>query len=131
MSTVETSDKCSENLLCGVNTVKDSQNMTDLEKKHIPAITAPKRVRKNEWFEVTVEAGKFMAQPSEPGHYIDFIELYVDHTYLARMDFTPRTSYPVMKTRLRLDHVHGKLRAFGHCNLHGTWEADAEIEVTD
>jgi len=29
-----------------------------------------------------------------------------------------------------MDHIHEKLRAFAHCNLHGTWQGDAEIEVT-
>lgn len=123
--------QCEENLFCGVNTVKDLGNMTDLEKKHLPIVTTRKSVCKNECFEVVVEVGRLMAHPNEPGHHIDFIELYADHTYLARIDFTARTTCPIMKVCLSLDHVHSRLRAFAHCNLHGTWECQAEIKVTD
>lgn len=122
--------KCEEDLLCGVNAVKDPENMTDMEKKHLPIISAPKSVRKGECFEIAVEVGKLVEHPNVPGHYIEFIELYVDHTYLARIDFTARMTCPIMKTYVSLDHVHGRLRAFAHCNLHGTWEGSAEIAVT-
>lgn len=130
-SNVTTAVKCEKDLFCGVNTVKNHDNTTDLEKKHLPVITAPESVRKGECFEVTVEVGKLMKHPNELAHHIEFIELYADHTYLARIDFTARTTCPIMKLCLSLDHIHGKLRAFEHCNLHGTWEGDADIEVTD
>lgn len=126
-----TAVQCEEDLFCGINTVKDPKNMTDLEKKHLPVITAPKSVKKAECFEVTVEVGKLLNHPNEPGHYIEFIELYADHSYLVRMDFTARTTCPIMKVCASLNHIHGKLRAFEHCNLHGTWEGQAEIAVTD
>ena len=123
--------KCAEDIFCGVNVVKDPENMTDLEKKHLPIITAPNSVKKGEYFEVMVEVGKLMAHPNEPGHHIEFIELYAGHTYLARMDFTAKTTCPTMKVCVELERNYGKLRAFEHCNLHGTWESDADIEVTD
>jgi superoxide reductase len=126
-----TTIKCEEDLFCGVNMVKDSEQMTDLEKKHLPVITAPKSVKKGECFEVTVEIGKHMEHPNERGHYIEFVELYADHTYLLRMDLTACRACPTIKTCVSLDHTHGKLRAFTHCNLHGTWEGDADIEVVD
>ena len=126
-----TAPKCEDNLFCGVNTVKDPQAMTDLEKKHLPVITAPKKVGKGECFEVIVEVGKLLAHPNEPGHYIEFIELYADHTYLGRMDFTAKTTCPIMKFCIALDHTHGTLRAFERCNLHGTWAGQVDIEVED
>lgn len=123
--------ECEEDLFCGVNTVKDYNRMTDLEKKHLPVITAPKSIKKSECFEVTVEVGKLTAHPNEPAHYIEFIELYSDRTFLARLDLTARRTCPIMKVRVCLDHTHGRLRAFGRCNVHGTWEGWADIEVTD
>jgi superoxide reductase len=126
-----TTVKCENDLFCGVNKVKDTSSMTDLEKKHLPVITAPKNVKKGQCFEILIEVGKLLAHPNEPGHYIEFIELYADHTYLARIDLTARRTCPIMKTCVSLEHTHGKLRAFTHCNLHGTWEGDEEIEVTD
>lgn len=121
--------KCPDDLFCGVNMVEDLEQMTDLEKKHLPVISAPVSVNKGDCFEVTIEVGKLMEHPNEPGHYIEFIELYADHTYLARMDFTARSTCPVMKVCLSLDHVHSKLRAFGRCNMHGLWEGHAPIQV--
>ncbi len=122
--------ECLDDLLCGINTVKDAANMTEIEKKHLPIIIAPKSVSKGECFEVTVEVGKIAEHPNVPGHYIEFIELYADHTYLARIDLTARMTCPIMKVCASLEHIHGKLRAFAHCNLHGTWEGSAKIAVT-
>ena len=130
-SNVTSEEKRQEDLFCGVNVVKGSEKMTDLEKKHLPIITVPKSIRKGECFEVTVEVGKLMPHPNEPAHHIEFIELYAHHTYLARMDFTAKTTCPTMKVCVELERNYGKLRAFEHCNLHGTWESDADIEITD
>lgn len=129
--TKQTTQKCMEDIFCGVNVVTDIENATDLEKKHLPIISAPESVKKNECFEVTVEVGKLLKHPNEPGHHIEFIELYAGDTYLARMDFTGKTTCPIMKTCVSLDHTHGKLRAFQHCNLHGTWENEVDIEVVE
>ncbi len=131
MTPAQSITKCEDDLFCGINMVKDMENMTDLEKKHIPVISAPKSIKKGECFEATVEIGKYLEHPNETMHYIEFIELYADHTYLARMDFTSRTTMPVMKVSLSLDHIHGKLRAFARCNLHGIWEGHAEISMTE
>jgi superoxide reductase len=129
--TKEVSQECGEDIFCGVNTVENSEKASDLEKKHLPIISAPESVKKGECFEVTVEVGKLKEHPNEPGHFIEFIELYADDTYLARMDFTAKTTCPVMKTCVALEHSHGKLRAFERCNLHGAWEYDVNIEVKE
>lgn len=131
MSDAATITKCQEDLLCGVNMVKDLQNMTDMEKKHLPIISAPMSVKRGESFEVIVEIGKMMAHPNELTHYVEFIELYADHTYLARMDFTPNKTQPTMKVMVRLDHIHKSMRAFARCNLHGIWQGQSEIHVNE
>ncbi len=130
IKTRECAPECAEDIFCGVNTVAEVEEASDLEKKHIPTITAPKGVKKGEHFEVTVEVGKLLAHPNEPGHFIQFIELYAGDTFLARMDLMAKTTFPIMKTCVCLDHEHGKLRAFERCNLHGTWESEVDIEVT-
>jgi superoxide reductase len=129
--TKEAIQECAEDIFCGINTVTDIEQANDLEKKHLPIISAPESVKKGEHFEVTVEVGKLLRHPNEPGHFIQFIELYAGDTYLARMDFTAKTTCPIMKVCVSLDHGHGKLRAFERCNLHGTWESEVDIEVTD
>lgn len=125
--------ECEEDLFCGVNVPKsaDPEKMSDLEKKHVPVISAPDTVKKNECFEVLVEVGKHLAHPSEPEHFISFVELYADHRYIARAHFTHTTTCPVVKFCVALDHVHKELRAFEWCNLHGTWEGVRPLTVTD
>ncbi len=67
---------CSEDILCGVNELKDKDSLTDLEKKHIPLIVAPGKVKREEAFEVKAEVGNSLAHPNEPGHFIEWLELY-------------------------------------------------------
>lgn len=122
--------KCEEDLFCGVNRPKDPDNLTDLEKKHIPVISAPKSVKKGEKFDVEIEIGKLLEHPNEPAHFIEFVELYADHTYLGRVDFTAKRTCPTARLCVTLEHSHGQLRAYERCNLHGTWEGDTDIEVT-
>jgi superoxide reductase len=131
MSDTKTITKCPDNVLCGVNIVHDPENMTDLEKKHTPVITAPECVKKGEFFDVTIEVGKYMPHPNELSHHIEFIELYSDHTYLARMHFTGVTTAPTVTFRIALDHAHSKLRAFAYCNLHGNWGGCKDIHVSE
>ncbi|MHC4592638.1 MAG: class II SORL domain-containing protein [Planctomycetota bacterium] len=123
--------KCADDLFCGVNKGADPDNLTDLAKKHTPVITAPDAVKKGECFEVTVEVGKLLAHPNERGHSIHFVELYADETFLGRVDFTPVTTCPVAKFCVALGHIHEQLRAFGLCNLHGVWEGDKALAVTE
>lgn len=123
--------KCEDDLFCGVNKVEDPENMTDLQKKHLPVISAPESVKKGECFAVTIEVGKHLAHPNERGHYVHFVELYADETFLGRVDFTPVTTCPTAQLCVQLEHIHEKLRAFGFCNLHGVWEGDAGLVVQD
>ncbi len=125
------STKCVEDLCCGVNMIKNAEHMTDLEKKHTPVITAPTQVNKDECFDVEIEVGKLLAHPNEPSHHIEFIELYAGHTYLGRMDFAGKMTCPKMKICVSLPYSQGNLRAFAHCNLHGTWESEQEIDVLE
>ena len=59
-----------------------------------------------------------------------FTSYLIENMILASNgSFQPVVS--LMKLCLSLDHIHSKLRAFEHCNLHGTWEGDVDIEVTE
>jgi superoxide reductase len=108
---------------------KDAASPTDLEKKHIPVITAPDKVKVGECFEVLVEVGKLLQHPNEIGHSIQFIELYAGESYLARLDLTAVRTCPVIKACVSLEKDLGLLRAFERCNLHGVWEAQKAIAV--
>ena len=120
---------CQEDILCGVNEPKDKDNLTDLEKKHIPQIYAPDRVKKDEPFEVKIEVGKLLPHPNEPGHFIEWIELYSGDTFLGRAHYSGGATYPAAIFKVKLSHAHGPLKVWGKCNLHGLWENTKEIRI--
>ncbi|MCF7907438.1 MAG: class II SORL domain-containing protein [Candidatus Omnitrophica bacterium] len=120
---------CQEDILCGVNEPKDKANPTDLEKKHIPIIEAPDKVKKDELFEIKIEIGKLLAHPNEPAHFIEWIELYCGHTFLGRASLSGGASYPTVTFQVKLSHAHGPLKAWGKCNIHGLWEGLKTITV--
>jgi len=118
-----------KSLLVGVNCQCDPANPSDLERKHIPAIEAPEAVRRGQPFDVRIEIGKTLPHPDEPGHYIEFVDLFADETYLARVSLTAGTTRPNITLRVVLDHAFGELRAYARCNLHGTWLGRRAIAV--
>ena len=120
---------CDQDILCGVNLPKDRTNMTDLEKKHLPVINAPAKTKKDEVFEVKVEVGSLLAHPNEPGHFIEWIELYSGDTFLGKAHYSGGISYPVAVFKIKLNHAHGPLKTWAKCNLHGLWEETKEIVV--
>ena len=121
--------ECQSDIFCGVNSPKNEKELTDLEKKHTPVIECPDVVEKGKCFIVNVEVGKLMAHPNEPGHSIQFIELYSGDTYLGKMDFTAERTCPKASFCVSINHDHGDIRAFERCNLHGVWEARKAIKV--
>lgn len=121
---------CEEDLFCGVNSpsTMDEEKMSALEKKHTVIIDAPESVSEGEEFEVTLRVGEYTEHPNEPGHFIEWMELYSGDTFLARLDLTPEKTDYVMKVTVSLDHAH-PLRGRAKCNLHGLWETKQEVEV--
>jgi len=126
---VEKKWTCDDDILCGINTPKDWENLTDLDKKHVPVIEAPDRVKKDEPFTVKVTVGKLLAHPNEPAHFIEWVELYCGDTYLGRAAFSTGMSYPEAVFVVKLTHAHGPLRAREKCNLHGLWEVSKAITI--
>lgn len=113
-----------DDLFSGTNRAdsRDPEEMSVLEKKHVPVITAPDKVRKDEPFEVKVEAGKYKEHPNEHGHFIQEMEIFSGRTFLARATFASARADPSTIFTLRLDQARN-LIALVHCNLHGTWKS--------
>lgn len=122
---------CEQDILCGVNLPKDKNKMADLEKKHLPVIEALNSAKKDEVFEVDIKVGGIdgVEHPNEPGHFIEWVELYCGDTFIGRCGFNGGTSYPVAKFKVKLSHVHGPLKAWSMCNLHGLWEGIKDIKI--
>lgn len=120
---------CEQDVLCGVNVPKDLNALTELEQKHMPVISAPEKVKKDETFLVTIEVGKYKIHPNEPTHFIEWVELYSGDTFLFRVNLSGSLSYPKVTIPVRLTHAHGSLKAWAKCNIHGLWEGIRDIEV--
>lgn len=122
---------CEGDILCGVRTPKDLNALAEFEQKHLPVISAPEKVKRDEIFEVTIEVGKLKAHPNEPGHFIEWVELYSGDTFLFRVNLSGSLSQPKVTIPVKLTHAHGSLKAWGKCNLHGLWEGIKNIEVEE
>ncbi|MFH1478280.1 MAG: desulfoferrodoxin family protein [Candidatus Omnitrophota bacterium] len=122
---------CNDDILCGVNVPKDKNNLADLEKKHLPVIDSPEKVKKDGAFEIKIEVGGIdgVIHPNEAAHFIEWIELYCGDTFLGRSSFSGGTSYGVARFKVRLSHTHGSIKARAKCNLHGLWESSRDITI--
>jgi len=104
--------------------LKNRENPTDLEKKHVPAIEAPARLIKNEWFEVKVRVGYETVHPSTPKHWINEITLLVDGIEIAETDFkVGGVSASEASFKIRLNKT-STIEAIENCNFHGRWISD-------
>ena len=120
---------CEQDILCGVNLPKDLSSLSELEQKHLPVISAPDKVKRDEVFNVTVEVGKLKAHPNETAHFIEWVELYAGDTFLFRTNLSGSLSQPAISIPVKLSHAHGPLKAWAKCNMHGLWEGSKEITV--
>ena len=116
-----------DDLFAAVNTAGDMNNLTDLEKKHLPVLDAPDKVSAGEEFVVTIEVGQLLSHPSEPGHSIQRIALMRGDLTLASAHLTPSVK-PVVTFKIELSET-SDLRAIERCNLHGEWENRKTVMV--
>lgn len=122
---------CEQDILCGVNKPKDSKDLTELEKKHLPVIEAPDSVKKDAPFEINIRVGGIdgIDHPNEPAHFIEWVELYCGDTFLGRSSYSGGTSYSVARFKVKLSHAHGPLKVWAKCNLHGLWEGEKGLKI--
>jgi superoxide reductase len=114
-------------LFSQINRVKDTQNMSLLEEKHSPVITAPKNIKAGEPFEVQIEIGR-VAHPMERAHYINWLQLFADEIPIATVSFQPVVSRPEATLTVILEKAT-TLRVLESCNLHGVWESRLDISI--
>ncbi|NMB38231.1 MAG: Neelaredoxin [Firmicutes bacterium] len=114
-------------------------------EKHVPIITAPKSVKKDESFTVAVHVGENIPHPNTTEHHIRWIKLLFQpddgFTYeLGDFQFTahgeataganqgPAYTEPKITAEIKLK-TSGTLMALSFCNIHGLWEYYQQIEV--
>lgn len=116
------------------------------KEKHVPVIDAPDKVKKGEFFNVTVTVGKEVAHPNTTVHHIRWISVYfmADSakfpSQIGRFEFT---SHGESAEGPDLSTIYtGAMAAFGmktdkpgtmlvtsYCNIHGLWQSAKRILV--
>ena len=117
----------------GINRVKDPANKTVLEKKHVPVISVPAKVKAGEPFNLDVVVGETI-HPMGPSHWIEYLQLNVLNEPAGTVSFR---SNGFLKSIARFnvvldDKYRGKsipLVIQLRCNLHGIWEGYTNVEV--
>lgn len=125
--------KVDEDLFKGINRVKNPQNETEMEKVHVPVITAPEKVKAGEIFDVNIKIGKDL-HPMMPTHWIEYVQLDIGNepagttVFRSKGYLKPETKFSVVLD----DSLKGKkisLVATIKCNLHGIWQHYVNVEV--
>lgn len=116
------------------------------KEKHVPVIEAPAKIKKGEYFRVTVAVGKEIPHPNKTEHHIVWIDAYFHPAgekfpyHLGRFEFLahgaaaqgPDTStvytHPEAAFMFKTDKP-GAILAFSYCNIHGLWQNSQEIKV--
>ncbi|MEF9426520.1 MAG: class II SORL domain-containing protein [Candidatus Mariimomonas ferrooxydans] len=117
-------------LFCGINKPKDTTNLTETEKKHIPVFECPDKVKSGEPFQIKIKVGE-IPHVMEEGHHIQWIEIKSGENFYERVDLTPVFTRPEITLTLVKGGKHEKrtLRVIERCNVHGLWEATGEITI--
>lgn len=115
-------------------------------EKHVPVIKVLDRVRKGEFFNLTVSVGKEIAHPNTTEHHISWIEVYFHPEekkfpyQIGRFEFIahgesvngPNSStiysYPEVTLSFKTEKP-GAIYASSYCNIHGLWQNSKEIEL--
>jgi superoxide reductase len=125
--------KVDEDLFKGINRVKDPQKETELEKLHVPVITAPQKVKAGEAFDVNIKIGKEL-HPMMETHWIEYVQLDIGNEpagttiFRSKGYLKPEAKFSVVLP----EDLKGKkisLVATIKCNLHGIWQNMANVEV--
>jgi superoxide reductase len=98
------------------------------DPKHTPKIIAPERVKRGEWFDVTVSVGAESDHPSLSEHFVRYIALYINSAEIARVYLHPVYSFPKVTFTIALDEG-GSLRAVEEPTHSAAWEVAKKIVV--
>lgn len=109
------------------NAIRTSQDEVNLSEKHTPVITVVKKcgIVSEGCKDVHVKVGE-VTHPMLKEHYIGIIDFYLDNDFLARLHLVPEKLNPAGALHLKVES--GKLSVIEHCNLHGAWIKETNID---
>ncbi|MFA5359098.1 MAG: class II SORL domain-containing protein [Patescibacteria group bacterium] len=106
---------------------KDLNYLNDFEKKHIPFVELPKKIKAGKEFKLKVKIGEIV-HPMMPEHYIMWVAVYNGDILIAKNKLEPNTP-PETEFTLKFDQ-DTDLRFLEECNIHGIWENKIKIVLT-
>lgn len=127
--------------------LKDLFQSADWAKeKHVPVIEAPDKVKKSEFFKITLAVGKQLPHPNTTEHHIRWIEVYFladgeKFPYqLGRFEFNAHGestlgintstiyTHPEVTCSFKTDKP-GVVFASSYCNIHGLWQNSKAVGI--
>jgi len=108
----------------------DPDNLSEMEKKHIPQIVVDKQcsVIPEGCVNVDLKVGE-SEHVMETEHYIKFIDCYLDRKYVSRLVLTPKLIHPAACIHMNI--AEGTITAIAHCNVHGNWMTKLHLKQTE
>lgn len=106
---------------------RDPNAMSAEERRHVPVLVLPTRVRAARSFDLVVQVG-VEPHPMTTSHHVEWIEVRIGEERAFLATLTPAVAYPIVRVPLTLA-ASGPLTVRAHCNLHGTWRTRRAIEV--
>ena len=110
------------------NKAVDINNMTDLEKLHVPKVTLPPVVEDGNQAPIIVE----IDHPMEDDHYIKSIPIlnFNDPVVIkGQCFFTPQSGQAFVSTQIRLAGGESRVWVVSECNQHGRWAISKDVKV--
>ena len=97
---------------------------TEVTDKHTPIIQVIGNPVPGEIIDVLVDVST-LGHPNENAHHIQWIELRANNLFIARAEFTPRITVPVVSFKVVVPREGTlELTAIERCNLHGLWVSE-------
>ncbi|MCK5835400.1 MAG: class II SORL domain-containing protein [Lentisphaeria bacterium] len=92
--------------------------------KHTPIIKLVGNVVPGEVIDVVVDVST-LGHPNDNAHHIQWVELRANNLFIARAEFTPRITLPIVTFKVVVPREGVlELTAIERCNLHGLWVSE-------
>ena len=109
-------------------TPKDLENLTELERMHLPKISLPPVVEDGTQASIVCSVD----HPMDEEHYIKSIQIlnFADPIVTkGKFFFTPTNGEAYLSTQIRLSGGDGTVWVVAECNQHGKWAANKKVNV--
>jgi predicted secreted protein len=110
------------------NFAQDPENLTDMERIHLPKITLPPVVEDGSQAPIQIE----MDHPMDEDHYIKNIQIigFNDPVQTkGNFYFSPLNGQAFMSTQIRLNGGESTVWVVAECSQHGRWASSRNTKV--